>query len=220
MNLEDFNNLDPQNFGNWPIPIKALIIIVLCVLALAAGYYFDTQHQIANLSKIKSKEGELKKEFKDKQWKAATLPKLKEQLEEIEATIKEQKNRLPGEAEVAELITEISQQMIANGLQQELFEPLYKKEEEKEGVYVELPITIRVTGDYHSFGKFISGVAAMPRIVTQHDVVIEEASKGSKDNNGKLKMEMMAKVYRYLEDKKPEAEKEEEKDKKGKKKGK
>jgi type IV pilus assembly protein PilO len=219
MNLEDFNNLDPQNFGNWPIPVKALIIIVLCVLALFAGYWFDTQHQIANLSKIKSKEGELKKEFRDKQWKAATLPKLREQLKEIEATIKEQKNRLPGEAEVAELITEISQQMIANGLQQELFEPSYKKEVEKEGVYVELPIIIRVTGDYHSFGKFISGIAAMPRIVTQHDIAIEEAIKGNKDNGNKLKMEMMAKVYRYLEDKKPEEEKKEkdEKNKKGKK---
>ncbi|MDY6992196.1 MAG: type 4a pilus biogenesis protein PilO [Pseudomonadota bacterium] len=201
MNLDDFKNLDAQNFGNWPIPVKGVIVIILCAGGLFAGYWFDTQHQIVQLSTVQKKEDELKKSFKDKQWKAAALPKLKEQLKEIEATIKEQKNRLPSEAEVAELITEISQQTIASGLQQELFEPQYKKKQEKEGVYEELPIRIKVIGDYHAFGKFISGVAAMPRIVTQHDIFIQKPRSTQGDN--KLIMDLVAKVYRYLEEQKP-----------------
>lgn len=117
---------------------------------------------------------------------------------EIEATIKEQRNRLPSEAEVAELITEISQQMIASGLEQELFQPDYKKKTEERGVYEKLPIKIRVKGDFHSFGKYVSGVSAMPRIVTQHEVLIKSSSDKKET---KLTMEMTSQIYRYLEEK-------------------
>jgi type IV pilus assembly protein PilO len=198
MNAQDFQNLDPNNLGNWPIPVKGVIIIIVCAAALGAGYWFITQPQLDTLLQAQRKEEELRKDFKDKQWKAATFPKLKAQLDEIESTIKEQKNRLPSGAEVAELITEISQQMIANGLEQELFRPDYQKQKEEKGVYEKLPIKIRVKGDFHSFGKFISGVSAMPRIVTQHEVSIQ-ASTTPGDN--KLTMEMTAQIYRYLEEK-------------------
>ncbi len=198
MNLNDFQNLDPKNFGNWPIPVKTVLVILACAAALGAGYWFDTQHQIIYLGKVAQKESELMKDFKDKQWKAATLPKLKEQLAEIESTIKEQKNRLPSEAEVAELITEISQQMIASGLEQELFQPDYRNKKQEKGVYEKLPIKIRVKGDYHAFGKFSSGVSAMPRIVTQHEINIKPTPEGNK-----LIMEMVAQIYRYLEEAPP-----------------
>jgi len=205
INAQDFQNLDPQNFGNWPIPVKGVLIILACVAALGAGYWFDTQNQLIELSTEQGKEEVLKKDFRDKQWKASTFTKLQEQLKEIESTIKEQRNRLPSEAEVAELITEISQQMIASGLEQELFKPDYKNKKEENGVYEKLPIAMRVKGDYHSFGKFVSGVSAMPRIVTQHDVFIRTNPAA---NDNKLIMEMTAQIYRYLEEKAPVEDKE------------
>lgn len=198
MNFQEFQNLDPQHWGNWPILVKGVLVLMACAAAMGAGLWFDTQNQWNVLLQVKQKEEELIKDFKNKQWKAATLPKLTEQLAEIEATIKEQRNRLPSEAEVAELITEISQQMIASGLEQELFQPDYKKKTEERGVYEKLPIKIRVKGDFHSFGKYVSGVSAMPRIVTQHEVLIKSSSDKKET---KLTMEMTSQIYRYLEEK-------------------
>lgn len=194
MKLDDFSNLDPSNIGNWPIPVKIVMIAVLCVAALGAGYYFDTQEQLSRLEVKQKKEGDLKEEFKTKQWKAATLPKLKDQLAEIEKSLSELQRRLPSKAEVAGLIQDISQAAIASGLKSELFQPDTEKSDK--GVYVKLPIKLRLSGDYHSFGRFISDVAAMPRIVTQHDVTI----KPDRANSDHLMMDVTAQIYRYLED--------------------
>lgn len=194
MKLDDFSNLDPSNIGNWPIPVKIVMILVLCVAALGAGYYFDTQEQLDRLEVKQKKELELREEFKTKQWKAATLPKLKEQLAEIEKSLSELQRRLPSKAEVAGLIQDISQAAIASGLKSELFQPEIEKSDK--GVYVKLPIKLRLSGDYHSFGRFISDVAAMPRIVTQHDVIIKPDKVGS----DRLMMDVTAQIYRYLED--------------------
>ena len=200
MKFEDFNNLDPQNLGNWPIPVKAVIIVLVCAAALGAGYYFDTQYQLATLEETTNKEEELKTEFKDKQWQAAALPKLKEQLTQIESTLAELLKKLPNKEQVDELIRDISQTVLASGLKSELFEPQYDKQTTEKNLYEKLPIKLRMTGDYHSFGKFVSGVAAMPRIVTQHDISIKPL-KGKKSDREKqqLTMEMTAQVYRYIE---------------------
>jgi len=197
MNKEDFSNLDPQNFGNWPIPVKGVIIIVLCAVALFAGYWFDTQNQIADLAKVQTEENKLKKDFKKNQREAATLPKLKEQLVEIETILKNLLRKLPSDAEVDELIREISQNVLASGLNQKLFKPLYKSKKSEKGVYIKLPVELRASGNYHSFGKFISGIAAMNRIVTQHDVNIKLTK--SKDSRYPLTIEMRAQIYNYLE---------------------
>ncbi|MCK5523675.1 MAG: type 4a pilus biogenesis protein PilO [Thiomargarita sp.] len=200
MKMEDFNNLDPQNFGNWPIPVKMVIIIVLCIAALFAGYWFDTQHQIIDLTKVKSEEKDLKKTFKKKQREAATLPQREEQLAQIESILKTLIKKLPGKAQVDELIRDITQTVLASGLKQELFEPQHKNEKSEKDVYVTLPIKLRVKGNYHAFGKFVSGLAAMNRIVTQHNISIKSFSKGSsKKNKLMLEMEMTAQIYRYLE---------------------
>jgi type IV pilus assembly protein PilO len=211
MKIEEFSNLDPKNFGNWPIPVKGVIILVLCAITLFAGYWLDTQNQLVKLAKSQRQENELKKKFESKQWKAATLPKLKEQLAQIESTLSELLRKLPNEAQVDELIRDISQSVLANGLKQELFQPEYKRETEEKGLYVKLPIKLRAKGNYHSFGKFISGVATMNRIVTLHDVSIE-SSKDIKDETHPQTLEMIAQIYRYLE------ETEEENQEKGKKK--
>lgn len=199
MNLEEFNNLDPNNFGNWPITVKAVIIAILFAAALGAAYYFDTQKQLKRLANEQRQEGTLLADFKDKQWQAATLPKLKQQLAEIESNLEDLKSRLPNKAQVAGLIQDISQQAIANGLSSEFFKP---GKEQQDQVYVKLPIKLKLSGDYHSFGKFVSGVAAMPRIVTQHDISINNSQTAEGE---KLIMEMTAQIYRYLD---PEAEEE------------
>lgn len=210
MKMEDFSNLDPQNIGNWPIPVKAVIIVVLCAAGLGAGFWFDTQHQIIQWGQEQIKEDELKKDFKKKQLQAATLPKLKEQLVQIETILKELLQKLPDDAQVSELIRDISQTVLANGLKQELFKPEYNKKRSEKGLYVTLPIQLRARGNYHAFGKFVSGIAAMNRIVTQHDILID--SKKS-DDKYPLVLQMTAQVY-FLE-----KVEEDEKDKKGGKKG-
>lgn len=195
MKLQDFHNLDPRNLGNWPIPVKAVVILMLCAAGLAAGYYLDTQNQISELSASQQKELELLEDFKKKQMDAARLPKLKEQMIEIQENLKELQSRLPNQAQVGGLITDISQQAIASSLKSELFEP----QAEKTGqLYVEIPIKLELSGSYHSFGKFVSGVAAMSRIVTLHDVAIKANESGSK-KGGQLTMNLTAKIYRYLE---------------------
>jgi type IV pilus assembly protein PilO len=199
MNIEDFSQLDPVNIGNWPIPIKGLIIVVLSVVTLFAGYWFDTQNQIAELAKVQNEEVVLKKTFKTKQLKAATLPQLEDQLVQIKFILKELFKKLPSDAQVDELIRDISRTVLASGLKQELFEPQYKGQREEKGLYVKLPVKLRAKGDYHAFGKFVSGVAAMTRIVTQHDVSITSPTKQGTDKL--LTIEITAQIYRYLEEK-------------------
>lgn len=191
---EEFKNLDPNNVGSWPIAVKAVVVLVLFVIALGAGYYFDTQKQLQQLQVEERKEDDLKQKFKQRQWEAATLPKLQEQLREIESNLEELQNRLPNKAQVAGLIQDISQQAIATGLTSELFKP---GREEVGQVYVKLPITLRLNGDYHSFGNFISGIAAMPRIVTQHDISITSVAN---QPDKPLTMQLTAQIYRYLDE--------------------
>ncbi|MBE9563178.1 MAG: type 4a pilus biogenesis protein PilO [Proteobacteria bacterium] len=196
MKMEELKGLDPKDFGNWPIPIKGLIIIILCVIAFLAGLWFDTKIQIEELAEITGQEEEFKNDFKSKQWKAATLPKLKKQLIQIESTLSEMLRKLPNKSQVDELIRDISQAVLASGLKQELFQPNYRDEKEEKNIYVKLPIKLRASGHYHAFGKFISGVAAMNRIVTLHNVKIESTTG---DDENPLTLEMIAQIYRYLE---------------------
>jgi type IV pilus assembly protein PilO len=198
--LEEVQHLDPQNWGNWPISVKTIIIVFLCIVALLAGYWFDTKIQIEELNQAKQEENKLKKDFKKKQLQAATLPKLKEQLVEIEFLLEELFKKLPSDDQVDELIKEISQTVLASGLKQELFKPLYGKERLEKGLYMKLPITLRAKGNYHTFGKFVSGIAAMNRIVTQHNVSIT-SSKNKKRVENPLTLNMTIQIYRYLDKK-------------------
>ncbi len=201
MNLEELNNLDPANIGNWPVLAKGLVIGVLCVVVLGAGYYFDTQHQIVELDKVERKELDLRREFEKKQLDAARLPQLKAQLAEIEASLADLQRSLPSKADVSDLIQNISQAAIGSGLKVQLFEP---KPENMGDIYITQPITLRLSGDYHAFGRFVSNVAAMPRIVTQEDIKIEAAKnirRGS--STPAVTMEMVAKIY-YIRDEEEE----------------
>jgi len=213
MKAADFRNLDPKNIGSWPAAAKALVIAILCVAVLGAGYWFDTKKQIAALEKAQKQELDLKETFEAKQRRAANLEPLREQLAQMEQSFGELLRLLPNKTEIEGLLVDISQAGLASGLEFELFKP---GDEKPEDFYAIQPIQIRVTGTYHEFGEFVSAVAALPRIVTQHNLTIAPASGKAAEEGKQLVMEMTARTYRYLEE--DETEKDDGKGKKGKKK--
>jgi type IV pilus assembly protein PilO len=198
MKVADFKNLDPKNIGSWPLLARGLVIATLCSLVLGAGYWFDTQHQVAALEKARGQEGELKNTFEVKQRRAANLEPLKEQLAEMKESFGSMLRLLPNKTEIEALLVDISQAGLASGLEFELFKPAT---EIPADFYAVQPIRITVSGDYHEFGEFVSSVAALPRIVTQHDIKIQprDKKKGNQSANN-LVMNMVAKTYRYLEE--------------------
>jgi len=196
MNLSDLNNLnlDPNNIGSWPLAARVTVLLLLCLALLFAGYYLDTSDQLLELETARAKEVSLKQEFETKQAKAANLVAYQEQMEEMQRSFGALLQQLPGKTEVAGLLVDISRIGILSGLEFELFKPEAEKPKE---FYAELPIKIRVKGNYHQFGNFASGTAALPRIVTLHDLSI--TSKNKKDGDDRMTMEATAKTYRYLE---------------------
>ena len=192
--VDDINNLDPNNPGAWPLPIKAISFVLVFVGIVAAGWYTDTTKQREELAGLEKKEQEQLEILDTRQRKSANLKALKEQMKEMEQSFGDMVRQLPNQTEVAGLLIDISQTGLSSGLEFKLFEPA--KESPKE-FYAELPIKLSVTGNYHQFGEFVSGVAALPRIVTTHDVSIK---RGGKDNPNLLEMKAVAKTYRALEE--------------------
>ena len=198
MTLDDLNNLDPNNIGSWPLPIRLVVILAVCAGILGAGIWYDVKPQREVLAKEEQKEVELKSTFEIKQKKAANLEALKLQMQEMQQTFGDLLRQLPNKTEVAGLIVDISQTGLAAGLEFELFKP--SKEIPSE-FYAELPIQISVLGSYHQFGEFISGVAALPRIVTTHNINIDLKTKANVvEGQGQvLIMKATAKTYRALD---------------------
>jgi len=204
MEMPDFSklDLDPNNIGNWPGPIKGIVILILCAAVLGAGYWFDTKDQLVVLETAQTKEIELKRVFEFKQKKAANLEALREQLTEMKASFGDLLRLLPNKTEIEGLLVDISQSGLSAGLEFELFKPGAEQVAE---FYAIQPIAIRVVGTYHEFGNFVSTVAALPRIVTQHDVNMAPKVKGAAGANDELIMNLVAKTYRYLEEDEIEA---------------
>ena len=207
MNFSDLRNLDPANIGSWPVPIRALVILLLCAAVLGAGYYFDTQNQLVKLNKEKEAEIDLRKQFENKQAQAASLEPLKRQLREMNESFGALLRLLPNRTEIEGLLVDISKSGLAAGLEFEVFRPT---PEEPADFYAIQPIQITVTGDYHKFGEFISAVAALPRIVTVHDINISPVSATGpaarpvadtgQPQQRRLSMGIVAKTYRYLDE--------------------
>ena len=192
MDLSEFNDLTLDNIGEWPAVIKGILVLIVCGAIIGAGYYYHMKDQYLALEKVEKEEQALRQEFERKQAKAVNLEAYRAQLKEMEESFGAMLRQLPDKTEVAALLVDVSQTGLAAGLEFELFQPM---SEIKRDFYAELPIKIRVVGDYHEFGEFVSGLAALPRIVTVHDVKISRR-KGS----DKLVMEATAKTYRYLEE--------------------
>ncbi|GAB6041180.1 type IV pilus inner membrane component PilO [Endothiovibrio diazotrophicus] len=197
MDLSDLNNLDladlnidPNNPGGWPLWAKIGAGVLLAAVIVGGAYYFDTMDQQEALAGLEKKEDELRTDFEVKQRKAANLEKLRAQLKEMEESFGSMLRQLPEKTEVENLLDDISHTGLASGLEFTLFKPAGEVRKE---FYAELPISLNVNGNYHEFGAFASGVAALPRIVTLHNINI--SGKGSE-----LNMSATAKTYRYLEE--------------------
>jgi len=197
VNLQDLNDLDFGNIGVWPTPVKAVLVLVVCIVVAVAGYYLDIEDQVKKLAVVEKQESQLRSDFEAKQAKAANLEQYRKQLEEMKQSFGAMLRQLPNKTEVAELLVDVSQTGLASGLEFELFKPNAEVPRE---FYAELPIEIKVTGDYHEFGNFISGIAALPRIVTIHDISIKKAQTKSDDTTRRLTLEATAKTYRYLDE--------------------
>lgn len=192
MTLDDLKNIDINDLGSWPVPVKIGAILIVCVVILFAGYWFLIQGELEEYSAAQKKEQGLRDTYLSKKSLAVNLPAYREQMEEMEQTFGSLLRQLPNTTEVPDLLVDITQAGLGRGLEFELFRP--EKEQPKD-FYAELPISIQVRGTYHELAQFVSDVAALPRIVTFGDITI---TSGGHDN--KLKMSAKARTYRYLEE--------------------
>ena len=194
--LEELRALDWRDPGRWPFPIR-IGVVAVCFIALAiVGFYvFVWQSRAPELAKLEAQESQLRAEFRTKHQKAVNLDLYKQQLAGIEKSFGAMLRQLPSKTEVDNLLVDISQTGLAAALDEKLFQP---QTEIKKDFYAERPIKIRLTGSYHQFGEFVSGIAALPRIVTLHDIQIKSAEKSSVYDQ--LQMDLTAKTYRYLDD--------------------
>ena len=189
----DINDLDFDNVGAWPVPIKLFIWVALLAAVLAAGYYYHIEDLQISLAKVEAEEVKLKKEFEKKAFQAANLDAYRQQMVEMEESFGALVSQLPSDTEVPGLLEDITNKGLLNGLNVASID--LQKEQARE-FYVELPIAIAASGSYHDLGAFISGMPGLPRIVTLHDFNI--ALKGSNANS--LQMKIIAKTYRYKDE--------------------
>lgn len=195
--VDDFKGLDQSNPGGWPSSVKIVSLIGLAAVLLFAGYWFFVKDMRANLDVLHKKEIDLKNIYSVKYQKAAQLDAYKEQLEEMEIILQSMLRQLPSKNEMSDLIVDVSQTALASGIESELFEPGV---ETLKDFYAEKPISLKLKGNYHEFGDFVSGVASLPRVVilTMHDISLKPI--GDSLLGGKLLLEGTAKTYRYLDD--------------------
>jgi len=201
--FDDLRSLDRNNIGGWPQSIKIFFTVLLFAVIVFFGWYLYVSDQQDELQSLANKEEQLKQEFSTKQAKSVNLEALQQQLDEMQDMLRQLLRQLPSKTEMPELLVDISQTALSAGLQSDLFQP---GPEVPKDFYAEKPITLRMTGTYHQFGTFISGVASLPRVVilTLHDVSLtpkEPATKGGAPSaGGQLVLQGTVKTYRYLED--------------------
>lgn len=192
MTLDDINNLDFKDIGNWPIIPKVVLLGLLFGVILFAGYWFDWSDQNVVLESAQQKESTLREAFITKKKLAINLDTYKQQLKDIEVSFGALLRQLPNKSEMPALITDINQAGLGRGLEFELFKPA--PQETKTEFYAELPVTIRVTGSYHDIGAFTSDVSQLSRIVTLNNLAINPGK------NNTLSMDVIASTFRYLDE--------------------
>lgn len=208
----DVNDLDFNNAGSWPAPIKAIVLILVFALLIFGGYWFLIKDQYVQLDKVVSEEATLKQKYETKAYKVANIKAFRQQMDEMQKTFGALLKQLPADTEVPGLLEDITNTGLGSGLE---IDSIKLQKEALKDFYVELPMDITVSGTYHDLASFVSGVASLPRIVTLHDFEIKPFKGGESTlGSGALKMRISAKTYRYSgeTEKKPK--------KKGKKKGK
>lgn len=192
--VDELNSLDFENVGGWPTPVKFGAAFLVLAVVLGLGYFFVIQGQYATLEKQSREETRLLEGYEQKAFQAHNLEQYREQLTDMEKTFGALLKQLPKDTEVPGLLEDITHTGLGSGLE---FDKIELKNEVEKEFYAELPIDIQVKGDYHSFGSFVSGVAALPRIVTLHDFVIERPNNKKERALSLLNMNITAKTYRY-----------------------
>jgi type IV pilus assembly protein PilO len=193
--LDDLRALDTNDPGRWPLPFRVAAIGLAFTAVVAAGVYmFVIKSDKPALDRAKREETELRAVFEDRQRKAANFDAYRAQLAEIERDFGAMLRQLPGQTEVPSLLVDISQTGLGAGLEEQLFQPTGEIQKD---FYAELPIKLRYTGSYHELGNFVSGIAALPRIVTLHDLDIKPVGNDSFED---LTLDVTAKTYRYLDE--------------------
>ncbi|HCW91310.1 MAG TPA: pilus assembly protein PilP [Marinobacter sp.] len=191
LNEFDINDLDLNNAGVWPAPVKAIVALIVFGLVLGGGYWFFIKDQYAQLERVEQQEQELREKYEQKAYRVANLDTFKAQMEEMEETFGALVRQLPGETEVPGLLEDITNTALGSGLS---LKEIKLQPEVTRDFYAELPINIRVTGGYHELASFVSSVAGLPRIVTLHDLTIQPTSGKAGDQ---LDMQVVARTYRY-----------------------
>jgi len=201
--FDQLRSLDPNDPGRWPLAVRTATVVLLFILAASLGYwYFVWKAKRPELLEARAKETELWSTLENKARKAANLQAYKDQLAEMEKSFGAMLRQLPNRTEVPNLLVDISQTGLAAGLVEKLFQP---QGENRKDFYAELPIRIRLTGNYHQMGQFASGIAALPRIVTLHDIEITPPGRDARGGApGELTLNVTAKTYRYLDDEEQE----------------
>lgn len=184
----DFADLDIQQIGVWPVALKAILIILIPLIIVTLGYFLKVREISELTERAVAQEAVLFKQYQEKAFLAANLDAYREQMIELDKTFGALLKQLPKDTEVPGLLEDITAVAYGSGL---VMKSISLQPEKVTEFYVELPIKIDVTGDYHDFGSFVSGVASLPRIVTLHDYVVDQA-EGSQ-----LNMQIDAKTYRY-----------------------
>lgn len=193
--IEELQSLDTSDPGRWPFLFRAIAVAIVFIAVASAGIYlWVIKTEMPLLERAEREERELRATFEQKQRKAANFDAYRAQLAEIERSFGAMLRQLPGKTEVPNLLVDISQTGLAAGLEEKLFQPMGELQKE---FYAELPIKIRLSGSYHELGNFVSGIAALPRIVTLHDIVIKPQDSDVYDE---LTLDVTAKTYRYLDE--------------------
>jgi len=191
MTLDDIRRLNIRDVGSWPLLPKSALLLAILVAILAAGAALDWKDQYDALERAQQEEAKLKEQYATKKAKAINYDIYVQQLKEIEQSFGALLKQLPNKAEMDALLTDINQAGLGRGLQFELFKPA--AQERLADFYAELPIAVKITGNYHDMGAFASDVAQLPRIVTLNDVVIA-------NDKGVLSLDAVAKTFRYLDE--------------------
>jgi type IV pilus assembly protein PilO len=202
MIFEDLRDADFTDLGSAPTSVRVTLLTVTMILILVAGFYLFVRDKIDMLEQERQQELSLRSDFEYKQQKAANLEAYEQQLVDMRELLKTMFRQLPGKTEMDKLLVDVSQTALAAGIDVQLFEP---QAESFQDFYAERPILIRMLGDYHEFGEFVSGVAALPRVVilTMHDISLKRAGAGQSrygDSEGRLILEGRVKTYRYVDD--------------------
>jgi len=208
----DINDIDFNNAGSWPAPVKSLVLVVVFVALVFGGYWFLIKDQYVALETVVVEEVDLKQKYESRAFKVANLEAYRQQMKDMQKSFGALLKQLPADTEVPGLLEDITNTGLGSGLD---IDSIKLKPEVSKEFYVELPMDIAVTGTYHDIASFVSGVASLPRIVTLHNFKITPVKKNKKTQSGLLKMSVAAKTYRYKGDKKKSPKKK--KGKRGKK---